>query len=64
MAQRLQCAIPRSYQRWSQARHSRPTFEKEFTGQEVTTGIHPLSLASFLEHGAVLCSGVGGPRVH
>eukprot|EP00969_Alexandrium_andersonii_P242568 10713934-Alexandrium_andersonii.AAC.1 len=68
MVRRLQRAIPRSYQRWSQARRSCPRFE-EFTGQKVTTGIHPLSLASILEHGAVLCSaGVGheftGPGVH
>eukprot|EP00969_Alexandrium_andersonii_P352528 15437886-Alexandrium_andersonii.AAC.1 len=61
MARRLQCAIPRSYQRWPQARHSRPQdYEKEFTGQEVTSGIHPFSLASILEHGAVLCSGGRG----
>eukprot|EP00969_Alexandrium_andersonii_P331249 14640730-Alexandrium_andersonii.AAC.1 len=61
MVRRLQCAIPRSYERWSQARLSRPqNFEKEFTGREVCTGIHPLSLASILEYGAVGCSAGAG----
>eukprot|EP00969_Alexandrium_andersonii_P341168 15080449-Alexandrium_andersonii.AAC.1 len=34
-------------------RMSRPQYREEFTGEEVLHGIHPLSLASILEHGTI-----------